>query len=145
MKWFWILLLILAIPTGLSNAYKGTMTTTDWIEVWSEARQLDPRLVRAIIKVESQGKVTAKSHKGAIGLMQIMPIHGRAYGITQTKELYIPNVNIMIGTKYLKSVISKYGVKGGLQAYVLGETKYYRGVRAPSYVRKVMKAYSMET
>jgi hypothetical protein len=42
---------------------------------------------------------------------------------------------------FLSEMIRKYGLEGGIQAYNLGETKYLKGLRSPSYLAKVLKQY----
>jgi len=91
---------------------------------------LDIDLICATITHESAATwdPTIKSPVGAIGLMQIMPATG-AYlakyeGITWTNEeevLTDPIYNIRMGTRYLSTLISYYGIDGGLAAYNGGE------------------------
>jgi len=91
---------------------------------------LDIDLICATITHESAGtwSPTVKSNAGAIGLMQIMPATGiylaEYEDITWTSEdeiLTNPIYNIRMGTRYLSTLISYYGVDGGLAAYNGGE------------------------
>ena len=91
---------------------------------------LDVELICATITHESAASWNpeVKSHAGAIGLMQIMPATGMYLaeyeGITWTNEeevLTDPIYNIRMGTRYLSTLISYYGVDGGLAAYNGGE------------------------
>ncbi|MDD2524217.1 MAG: lytic transglycosylase domain-containing protein [Endomicrobiaceae bacterium] len=81
---------------------------SDIVTKYSIQYNIDPLLVKAVIKAESNFNPLAKSKKGAIGLMQLMPSTGKevaAYlGYKDFKEdrLYEPEVNIMLGTYYLK-------------------------------------------
>ena len=70
----------------------------DIIAEASETYGVDPSLIRAMIEVESDGKSSAKSNKGATGLMQVMPGTLKAMGFTDATD---PYQNIMAGTKYI--------------------------------------------
>jgi len=91
---------------------------------------LDVDLICATITHESAGTWDPKivSRAGAIGLMQIMPATGMFLaeyeGITWTNEQEVltnPIYNIRLGTRYLSTLISYYGIDGGLAAYNGGE------------------------
>lgn len=87
----------------------------DLIVYYSKEYELDPNLVRAIIKEESGYNIKAKSDVGAMGLMQIMP--QTAIWIAQeledvnfkVEDLYEPETNIKMGCFYLNYLFSKYG------------------------------------
>jgi soluble lytic murein transglycosylase-like protein len=74
--------------------------------------------VRALIQVESGYKPRARSRKGAMGLMQLMPSTARAYNVRNPFE---PKANIEAGIKHLKSLIDRWGVNVALAAYNAGE------------------------
>ena len=106
-----ILLLTLASLSSLSFfrffRYKKS------ILVYSRKYQLDPLLVTAIIMVESRFQPWARSSRGAIGLMQLMP--GTAQEIARKlkipsdiKSLYQPGINLNIGCFYLAQLQKKY-------------------------------------
>lgn len=84
----------------------------------SAAHGVDPLLVQALIQVESGYKPRARSNKGAMGLMQLMPSTARAY---QVRNPYDPKANIAAGVKHLKSLIDRWGVELALAAYNAGE------------------------
>jgi soluble lytic murein transglycosylase-like protein len=88
------------------------------ISAISEAHGVDPMLVRALIQVESNYKARAKSNKGAMGLMQLMPSTAREYNV---RNPYDPKANIAAGVKHLKSLIDRWGVEMALAAYNAGE------------------------
>jgi soluble lytic murein transglycosylase-like protein len=74
----------------------------------SDAQNLDPRLVRALIQAESGYNARAVSNKGAIGLMQLMPDTASELNI---QNPYDPEQNIKGGTKYLRRMIDHFAGK----------------------------------
>ena len=70
----------------------------------AQTHGVDPMLVRALIQVESGYRPTARSHKGAMGLMQLMPSTARQYKV---RNPYDPKANIAAGVKHLKSLIDR--------------------------------------
>ena len=93
----------------------------------SQAHGVDPMLVRALIQVESNYRARARSHKGAMGLMQLMPATAREYNV---RNPYDPKANIAAGVKHLKSLIDRWGVEMALAAYNAGEgaVKKFNGI-----------------
>ena len=85
-------------------------------------------LVRALIRVESGDLPTARSNKGAMGLMQLMPSTARHYKV---RNPYDPKANIAAGAKHLKSLLDRFrAVDLALAAYNAGEgaVKKFNGV-----------------
>jgi soluble lytic murein transglycosylase-like protein len=71
------------------------------------ARQgLRPDLLRAVIKHESAFYPCAVSSKGALGLMQLMPINAERFGLGDPFE---PRQNVNAGAKLLKELLERYG------------------------------------
>jgi hypothetical protein len=111
------------------------------IEAVSQAHGVDPMLVRAVIEVESNYRPRAKSPKGAMGLMQLMPATARAYNV---RNPYDPKANIAAGVKHLKSLIDKWGVELALAAYNAGEgaVRKFNGIppyrETRNYVSKIL-------
>ena len=112
------------------------------IAAMSEAHGVDPLLVRALIQVESNYQARARSRRGALGLMQLMPSTARVYNV---RNPFDPRANIEAGIKHLKSLIARFGgVELGLAAYNAGEgavTKFngippYRETR--NYVSRIL-------
>ena len=80
----------------------------------------------AVMRVESAGRVDARSHAGAMGLMQVMP--GTWASLTAGHGLggnaYDPRANIMAGAAYLRDMHDRYGSPGFLAAYNAGPGRY---------------------
>lgn len=76
--------------------------------IWREAKKnaLAPELVAAVVRQESQFKPAARSYRGALGLMQLLPATGRWMGAT---NLLNPQENIAAGTKYLRYLYDEFG------------------------------------
>lgn len=110
----------------------------------SAAREgVDPRLVKAVIQVESAYQPGARSRKGAAGLMQLMPDTARRYAVSNP---YDPDSNISAGIKHLKMLLDRYvQLPLALAAYNAGEAAVDRFGGIPpfpetqSYVRQVMR------
>jgi len=84
--------------------------------------------IRAVMHVESAGKVRAGSRKGAMGLMQIMPgtwadLRAR-YGLGA--DPYDPRDNILAGTAFIRELYDRYGAPGFLAPYNAGPGRYER-------------------
>jgi hypothetical protein len=108
----------------------------------SEAHGVDPMLVRALIQVESNYRPKAKSNKGAMGLMQLMPATARQYNV---RNAYDPKANIAAGVQHLKSLIDRLGdIPRALAAYNAGEgaVAKFKGIppyrETRNYVTKIL-------
>lgn len=113
----------------------------------ARASQLDPLLVHAVIAVESRHNPAAKSPKGALGLMQLMPATAKRYGVDNP---WSPEDNIRAGTRYLRDLLSVFSgdLSLALAAYNAGEHAVIRhGYQIPpfaetrAYVPQVLKHY----
>lgn len=137
-------------PVGTSGAVSQNALASDLlestpfgevIESVAQAHGVDPMLVRAVIAVESNYRPRARSPKGAMGLMQLMPATARAYNV---RNPYDPKANIAAGVKHLKSLIDKWGVEMALAAYNAGEgaVRKFKGVppyrETRNYVSKIL-------
>jgi len=90
--------------------------------------RLDPALLAAVIYQESKFKATAKSDRGAVGLMQLLPataegIAARTGGSKfQVSDLYDPEINVRYGAWYLRHLLDKYhSERVALAAYNAGQ------------------------
>ena len=101
----------------------------------SVARQteISPELIHAVISAESRYNPKALSNKGAIGLMQLLPVTGRRFG---AEDLYSVEQNVLAGAQYLKWLMGVFGedLQLVLAAYNAGEQAVLRaGRRVPPY------------
>ncbi len=122
-----------AANTRSANDVRSLLDSTPYGEIistMSEAHGVDPLLVRALIKVESNYMPKARSSKGAMGLMQLMPQTAREYNV---RNPYDPKANIEAGIKKLKSLIDRWGVDLALAAYNAGEGAVQRFNGIPPY------------
>jgi len=110
--------------------------------------QVDFALVKAVMHVESAFNPYARSHKGALGLMQLMPATAAQYGV---EDVYDPVQNLIGGVKHLRYLLQRFNHERSLAlaAYNAGEAavRRYRGIppypETRAYVRKVLK-YAQE-
>jgi len=77
----------------------------DVIERHAAAGRVRPELVRAVIQAESAFNPRARSVKGAMGLMQLMPATAAEYGVL---DAYDPHENIRGGVAYLRTLLTRY-------------------------------------
>jgi len=112
----------------------------------ADRHRMDPALVRAVIEAESNWNPRAYSHKGAGGLMQLIPTTAQRYG---AYDVFDPQQNIDAGVKYLRTLLERYNgnLDLALAAYNAGEGAVDRAHGVPSfretrtYVQKVQNAY----
>lgn len=103
----------------------------DRLRARSERHGLDPYLVAALIRQESEFHPGAKSRAGALGLMQIMPGTGRGLfrrlGISgfSSRKLTVPDTSLRLGTFHLKQVLAQFGgeLEKTLAGYNAGERR----------------------
>jgi soluble lytic murein transglycosylase-like protein len=91
---------------------------------------VSPKLVRALIQVESAYHERARSPKGAMGLMQLMPATAKQYAVA---DPFDPASNIEAGIKHLKSLLERLPVALALAAYNAGEAAVQRFNGIPPY------------
>ncbi len=111
-----------------------------WIAKEAKAQGVHPKLIQAVVDVESKGKPFARSPKGALGLMQLMPQTARALGVDPIN----PQENLRGGIRYLKTMAQRFGsLDLALAAYNAGPqaVEKFQGIppykETRSYIKKV--------
>lgn len=104
---------------------------------------LDRKLAHAVVHTESNYEPLAVSPRGAMGLMQIMPVIVRQYAVT---DPFDPERNLEAGMRHLRGLLQRFDIRRALAAYNAGETAVsrYGGVppyrETQNYVRRVLNA-----
>jgi hypothetical protein len=113
-----------------SAAHIGSSRTADpfadFVEEASRRFGVPVHWIRAVIDVESAGDARARSPKGAMGLMQIMPETWAELRLRYDlgKDPYDPHDSILAGTAYLRELRDRFGAPGFLAAYNAGPARY---------------------
>lgn len=133
--WVWWLLLVGLIAVGgwlLTREFQRREVNKQYIDErvthYAGQQDLDVDLVRAVIYVESGGDWKAKSNKGAMGLMQVMPIAKkdvRQRFDLADGDLYDVDYNLQVGTMYLAYLLERFEDDKvlALAAYNMGPTR----------------------
>jgi soluble lytic murein transglycosylase-like protein len=132
-----------AEPAQAERALEAETPYAEIIAALSRAHGVDPVLVSALIQVESGYRPRARSRKGAMGLMQLMPSTAREYKV---RNPFDPSANIEAGVKHLKSLIDRFdgGLDLALAAYNAGEgaVRKFNGIppyrETRSYVSRIL-------
>ncbi len=133
--------------SSLARGYRVTAAEIDQvIDESSRKHGVDPNLVRAVIKVESNFNPGAVSNKGAMGLMQLMPDTARQLSVTNAFD---PQQNVDAGVRHLKHLLTDFNgdLKLSLAAYNAGEGAVTRNNGVPpypetrTYVKKITDLY----
>lgn len=141
--------LIMGSPNnGLKGFTTGNALHDQYIVESSRKYRIDPLLIYAQMHQESSFKIKATSHKGASGLMQLMPGTARRFGVT---SIYDPKQNVEAGVRYMRWLLDHFNqdVVLALAGYNAGEgavMKYgwnvppYRETK--EYVRRISARYN---
>ncbi len=146
-------LLIAAAPTPTRLDYDGAHPQYSKQEIhraitwYAKKYRLDPALLRAVIKTESDFRQHAVSHKGAVGLMQLTPATAARVRVS---DAYDSIQNIRGGAKQLRHLLNLYqgDLPLALAAYNAGVHRV-KGHKVPriretrSYVKKVLRYYEV--
>ena len=157
----------MVLAGGLLAAFAVLQTSKPgwWERLWYPLRyeqivrgharnyDLDPALLAAVIYQESKFKADARSHSGAIGLMQLLPDTAKGIALHtggtafRVDDLYDPELNVRYGAWYLRHLLDKYGdERTALAAYNAGQDNVDRwrrtggGIEFPetrAYVKRV--------
>lgn len=165
-----IVVLLIIIVMSIEKLMKKLLYKkeySEYVSKYSQQYDVDENLIYALIKAESNFKVNAVSHQNAQGLMQLMfstaKDVAKKCGIELTKDNILePEINIMIGTKYLSTLLQKYQcVEVALAAYNAGSGNVDKWIangkikpdgsdienipfkETNFYVRKIMRNYEI--
>lgn len=130
-----------------STGFKPRASSFDKL-IHSAARRVsvDPMLIKSVMHAESAFNPRAVSHKGASGLMQLMPGTARRYDVS---SVFDPRQNVMGGARYLRDLLQMFNgnLKLALAGYNAGENAVIDQGGVPPYtetrryVKKVMRLY----
>jgi len=170
------LIVLIVIITVLFIIFKNKNTImksfyiikySEYVEKYSKEYDVDKYLIYATIKAESNFNQKAESKKGAKGLMQLMDSTGQeiAKGLNMTidnDDLFDPEINIKLGTKYISKMLKKYNnIELALAAYNAGSGNVDSWINSKkiqadgsdvenipfketnNYVRKILKDYKI--
>jgi len=134
------------VAANFRGAVASSTDVDSAIEQAAARHNVDPNLVRAVVKVESNFNPNAVSRKGAMGLMQLMPSTARQLNV---KNPFDPEQNVDAGVRHLKQLLESYGgdIKLTLAAYNAGAGAVARSSGVPhfpetqNYVRRITNLY----
>lgn len=160
-----LVIILLNAKNLLKIIYKQEYS--EYVEKYAKENEIDPLLVYAIIKAESNFDENAVSASNAKGLMQLMYATAEEVaeqcGIELTEEnIFDPEINIELGTRYISTLIERYTNIGvALAAYNAGMTSVDKWLRegtisadgsdienipfkeTNNYVRKILRDYEV--
>jgi len=132
-----------ATPAGAASTTGAGMEALDaLIRPLALRFGVDPVLVHAVVAVESDYRPAARSPRGAMGLMQLMPAVAARYRVG---DPYDPRANLEAGIRHLRGLLDRYDLRTALAAYNAGEgaVQRYRGVppfpETRAYVARILQ------
>jgi len=120
------------IPSLPRSYWEALFPKPYWTDLkrFASANGLDPYLVAALIRQESEFNPNALSVKNAVGLMQLLPSAGRLVARQvklrhfSSSQLFTPTVNLQLGTRYFRNTVDKFGAfEYALAAYNAGDNR----------------------
>lgn len=135
------------LPFGEGPHSMSSQRLASIVNLQSKVNHVDPKLVKAVIAIESGGDPSAVSTAGAMGLMQLMPGTARAYGVANPWD---PEQNVAGGAKALGVLLREYNgnISLALAAYNAGSgaVARYKGIppyaETGAYVSSVLSLYN---
>ncbi len=103
-----LIFILYSASVNANGKYNKVYIKSLLIENAQKSEYVSPALAIAVAKVESNFRSDAVSHKGAVGVMQIMPRTALLEFGVERKKLFKPRINIKLGVKFLDSLIKKY-------------------------------------
>ena len=167
-----IITVVILLAIGINKQMIKILYKKDYeqyVNKYANEYQIDENLIYAIIKAESNFKVDAVSTSNAQGLMQLMYSTAedvaKKAGVELTEEnIFEPDININLGTKYITQLIEKYGyIEVALAAYNAGSGNVDKWIKngtikadgsdienipfkeTNTYVRKILRDYEIYT
>ncbi|MFZ0478194.1 MAG: lytic transglycosylase domain-containing protein [Terriglobales bacterium] len=136
-----------ALNVGFTRPALSAREIDSAIEQAAARHNVDPNLVRSVIKVESNFNPNAVSRKGAMGLMQLMPATARSLNVSNPFD---PEQNVEAGVRHLRHLLDSYGgdVRLSLAAYNAGAGAVAKSAGVPrfaetrNYVRRITDLYA---
>ena len=120
------------LPSLPRSYWEALFPKPFWIDLkrFSSDNALDPYLVAALIRQESEFNPGAVSHANAVGLMQLLPKVGKSVAKQEkmkhfsSTQLFVPAVNLQLGTRYFRGMVDKFGAfEYALAAYNAGSDR----------------------
>ena len=117
------------LPSLPRSYWEALFPKPYWIDLkrFSSSNALDPYLVAALIRQESEFNPSAVSHANAVGLMQLLPRVGKSVAKQEklkhfsSTQLFTPGINLQLGTRYFRGMVDKFGAfEYALAAYNAG-------------------------
>ena len=131
------------LPTGEAGSGQSASAFDALVQQAAARHDIDPDLIHAVIRAESDYDPNCVSHAGAMGLMQIMPDTARAFGVA---DPFDPAANIEAGTRELAGYLQRFpSVELALAAYNAGpgNVRKYGGIppfrETQAYVPRVLR------
>jgi soluble lytic murein transglycosylase len=120
------------LPSLPRSYWEALFPKPYWVDLkrFSSSNALDPYLVAALIRQESEFNPSAVSRANAVGLMQLLPKVGKSVAKQEkmkhfsSTQLFTPGVNMQLGTRYFRGMVDKFGAfEYALAAYNAGSDR----------------------